>query len=160
MKELKSVLVDTSFCIRLLKLDEEYHQNTVEYFEYFLENGIEIYLSTIVVGEYAAGDNPDNLLSLNVFRLLEFDYLDAKISGEFTSELIHNKELRKIEQRQIVINDIKLFAQIKNRKIDAYITKDRKSLNKMINHLKISHSLNFEFIDLAIPLNEKLGKLF
>lgn len=97
MKELKSVLVDTSFCIRLLKLDEEYHQNTVEYFEYFLENGIEIYLSTIVVGEYAAGDNPDNLLSLNVFRLLEFDYLDAKISGEFTSELIHNKELRKIE---------------------------------------------------------------
>lgn len=160
MKELKSVLVDTSFCIRLLKSDDEYHQNTVEYFEYCLENNIEIYLSTIVVGEYAVGDNPDNLLSLNVFRLLEFDYLDAKISGEFTAELLHIKEIRKIEQRQVVINDIKLFAQIKNRKIDAYITKDRKSLSKMISHLKKSHSLNFKFIDLAIPLNEKLGKLF
>lgn len=160
MKEIKNVLVDNSFCIRLLKADDEYHQNTVDYLEYFLENGVEIYLSTIVVGEYAVGDNPDNLLSLNVFKLLEYDYLDAKISGEFTSELIHNKELREIEQRQIVINDIKLFAQIKNRGIDAYITKDRKSLGKMIILLKESHALHFEFIDLSISLNEKLGRLF
>lgn len=160
MKGIKSVLVDSSFCIRLLKADDEYHQNTVDYLEYFLENGVEIYLSTIVVGEYSVGDNPDNLLSLNVFKLLEFDYLDAKISGEFTSELIHNKELREIEQRQIVINDIKLFAQIKNRGIDAYITKDRKSLGKMVNLLKESHALHFEFIDLSVSLNDKLGRLF
>ena len=160
MKGIRSVLVDNSFCIRLLKADDEYHQNTVDYLEYFLENNIEIYLSTIVVGEYAVGDNPDHLLSLNVFKLLEYDYLDAKISGDFTSELIHNKELRELEQRQIVINDIKLFAQIKNRGIDAYITKDRKSLDKMIKHLKNSHSFQVEFIDLSISLNDKLGRLF
>ncbi|MCB0380197.1 MAG: hypothetical protein KDD24_03000 [Flavobacteriales bacterium] len=160
MKGIRSVLVDNSFCIRLLKADDEYHQNTVDYLEYFLENNIEIYLSTIVVGEYAVGDNPDHLLSLNVFKLLEYDYLDAKISGDFTSELIHNKELRELEQRQIVINDIKLFAQIKNRGIDAYITKDRKSLDKMIKHLKKSHSFQVEFIDLSISLNDKLGRLF
>ena len=160
MTGIKSVLLDSSFCIRLLKSDDEYHQNAIEYFEFFLEKKIEIYLSTIVVGEYAVGDDPDNLLALGVFRLLEYDYRDAKISGAFTSSLIHDQELRKIEQRKIIINDIKLFAQIHNRQIDAYITKDRKSLNKMISHLENSHSLNFEFIDLAIPLNEKLGKLF
>jgi len=73
MKGINSVLVESSFCIRLLKSDADFHQNTIDYLEYFLVNGIEIYLSTIVVSEYAAGDNPDNLLSLNVFRLLEFD---------------------------------------------------------------------------------------
>lgn len=39
---IKSVLVDTSFCIRLLKIDDEYHQNTIDYFKYFLENRIDI----------------------------------------------------------------------------------------------------------------------
>lgn len=160
MKGVESVLLDSSFCIRLLKSDADFHQNTVDYFEYFLENGIEMYLSTIVVSEYAVGDNPDNLLSLNVFRLLEFDYADAKIAGSFFSELKGNDDLRESEQRKVIVNDIKLFSQIHNRKIDAYITKDRKSLNKMIKPLGKSHNLKFNFIDLSIPLNDKLGRLF
>jgi predicted nucleic acid-binding protein len=160
MKRVSSVLLDSSFCIRLLKSDADFHQNTVDYFEYFLENEIELYLSTIVVSEYAVGDNPDNLLSLNVFRLLEFDYADAKTAGSFFSELKGNDELRESEQRKVIINDIKLFAQIHNRRIDAYITKDRKSLSKMIEPLGKSHNLKFEFIDLSIPLNDTLGRLF
>lgn len=160
MKDITSVLLDNSFCIRLLKSDDEFHQNAKDYFEYFLENGVELYLSTIVVSEYAVGDNPDNLLSLNVFRLLEFDYADAKTAGSFFSELKSNEDLRETEQRKVIINDIKIFAQIHNRKIDAYITKDRKSLNKMIKPLKKSHNLNFEFIDLTVPLHFRLGRLF
>tara|TARA_R110002124_G_scaffold148685_1_gene314354 strand:- start:434 stop:916 length:483 start_codon:yes stop_codon:yes gene_type:complete len=160
MKGISSVLLDNSFCIRLLKSDDEYHQNAKDYFEYFLENGIEMYLSTIVVSEYAVGDDPDNLLSLNAFRLLEFDYADAKTAGSFFLELKGNETLREAEQRKVIINDIKLFSQIHNRKIDAYITKDRKSLGKMIEPLGKSHNLNFEFIDLTIPLNDKLGRLF
>lgn len=160
MKNIVSVLLDNSFCIRLLKSDDEFHQNAKDYFEYFLENQIELYLSTIVVSEYAVGDNPDNLLSLNVFKLLEFDYADAKTAGSFFAELKGNEDLRKSEQRKVIINDVKLFAQIHNRQIDAYITKDRKSLRKMIEPLNDSHKLNFEFIDLSIPFNEKLGTLF
>lgn len=53
-----------------------------------------------------------------------------------------------------------MFAQIYNRKIDAYITKDRKSLGKMIEPLEKSYNLKFEFIDLSIPLRDKLGRLF
>lgn len=160
MKGINSVLVDSSFCIRLLKSDDEFHQNVVEYFEYFLENGIEIYLSTIVISEYAVIDDPDNLLSLNVFRLLEFDYADAKNAGKFFATLKDDEDLRKSEDRKVIINDIKLFAQIHNRKIDAYITKDRKSLTKIIEPLEKSENLKFKFIDLAIPLNDMLGRLF
>lgn len=160
MNGIKSVLADSSFCIRLLKSDADFHQNAVDYLEYFLENGIHIYLSTIVVSEYAVGDNPDNLLSLNVFRLLEFDYPDAKTAGSFFAQLKGNEDLRESEQRKVIVNDIKLFAQIHNRQIDAYISKDRKSLRKMIEPLKKSHDLRFEFIDLSIPLNAYRGRLF
>lgn len=83
MKGVESILLDSSFCIRLMRSDDEFHQNAKDYFEYFLENEIELYLSTIVVSEYAVGNNPDDLLSLKVFRLLEFDYADAKIAGSF-----------------------------------------------------------------------------
>jgi predicted nucleic acid-binding protein len=160
MKGIESVLLDSSFCIRLMRSDDEFHQNTLDYYQYFLENGIEMYLSTIVVSEYAAGNNPDDLLSLKVFRLLEFDYADAKIAGNFFAEIKGNEDLRKSEQRKVIINDIKLFAQIHNRSIDAYITKDRQSLKKMIEPLSGSHDLRFEFFDLSVPLNEKLGRLF
>ena len=160
MNGIESVLLDSSFCIRLLKSDADFHQNAVDYFEYFLENRIEMYLSTIVVSEYAVADDPDNLLSLNVFRLLEFDYSDAKTAGAFFAELKSNEELRESEQRKVVINDIKLFAQIQNRAIEAYITKDRKSLAKMIDPLRKSQNLKFEFIDLSISVDDKLGRLF
>lgn len=83
-----------------------------------------------------------------------------KLQVIFFAELKDNKDLREVEQRKVIVNDIKLFAQIQNRKIDAYVTKDRKSLEKMITPLSKSKNLKFEFIDLAIPINEKLGKLF
>lgn len=100
MKGIRSVLLDNSFCIRLLKSDDDYHQNAIDYFEHFLENGIEMYLSTIVVSEYAVGDNPDNLLSLNAFRLLEFDYADAKTAGSFFLELKENEGLENLNKEK------------------------------------------------------------
>lgn len=159
MKEVQSVLLDNSFITRLLKRDDEFHQNVVDYFQYFLENNIILYLSTIVVSEYAVADNPDNLLALNAFQLLEFDYGDAKIAGEFFAYLKEDTELRNTEERKVIINDLKLFAQIHNRRIDAFITKDRKALSKMIVPLK-NKGLNFQYLDLTIPLKEKLGRLF
>lgn len=160
MKGIESVLLDSSFCIRLLKSDSDYHQNAIDYFEFFLENGIEMYLSTIVVSEYAVGDDPDNLLSLNSFRLLEFDYADAKYAGQFLATLRNLGKFGDFGDRRVVINDIKLFSQIHNRNIDAFITKDRKSLKKMIEPLTKYQNLKFEFIDLSQTLNDKLGRLF
>ncbi|MEO9571020.1 MAG: hypothetical protein ABJH82_09960 [Polaribacter sp.] len=160
MNGIKSVLLDCSFCIRLLKRDDEFHENCVEYFKYFTDNNIEMYLSTIVVSEYSVGDDAENLLSLNSFRLLEFDYLDAKFSGQFLALLKDIGKFGDFGERKVVINDIKLFAQIHNREIDAYITKDRKSFKKMIEPLKDEFNLKFEVIDLTIPLSSKLGLLF
>src|SRR5690606_8163828 len=128
MKGIKNILLDNSFVTRLLKSNDEFHEVVVEYYQYFLENNIIMYLSTIVVSEYSVADDPDNLLALNSFQLLEFDYEDAKIAGEFFSFLKDDNDLRNNEERKVIINDLKLFAQIKNREIDAFISKDRKAL--------------------------------
>lgn len=79
MKDIESILLDNSFVTRLLKAGDEYHQNVVAYFQYFLEKNMVMYLSTIVISEYAVADNLDNLPALNAFQILEFDYGDAKI---------------------------------------------------------------------------------
>ncbi len=106
-----------------------------------------MYLSAIVVSEYSVGDDPDNLLSLRAFRLLEFDFLDAKFSGKFLAFLRKIGKIGDFGERRVVINDIKLFAQIYNRKIKVYITKDRKSFKKIIEPLKSEFNINFEPID-------------
>lgn len=159
MKDIKSVLLDNSFVMRLLKSDDEFHENVVEYFRYFIENDIVMYLSAIVISEYAVADDPNNLLMLNSFQILEFDYGDAKIAGEFYSFLKDNRDTRENIERKVIINDLKLLGQIKNREIDAFISKDQKCYNKMIIPLG-SKDLKVKFIDLSIPLRDYLGTLF
>ncbi len=156
---MNSVLVDTSFCIRLLKSNDPFHENVKNWFEYFLNQKIDIYLSTIAISEYSVKDDPINLLALQTFKILEFDFEDAGTSGKFTNLILQNSEIREIEKRSVVINDIKLIAQVHNREIDAYISKDRKSFSKIIENLKKETDLNFIFIDLTVPKNEFLGEL-
>jgi len=47
-----SVLLDTSFFIRLLNDEDPLHSNAVGYFKYFLENEIALKTSTITIAEY------------------------------------------------------------------------------------------------------------
>ena len=87
---MNSILLDTSFCIRLLKQDDPLHKNAYEYFQYFLENKIEMFLSTIVISEYSVKDDIANL-PLQTMKIIPFDFLDGKIAGEFYSILTNNK---------------------------------------------------------------------
>jgi len=154
-----SILLDTSFCIRLLKKDDSLHKNTVDYFEYFLENKIEMYLSTIVISEYSVKDDINNL-PLRTMKIIAFDFFDGKIAGEFHSILLNDKLQLHNTERLVVKDDCKLIAQIFNRKIEAYITKDRKSFTQIINPLKLSKKFSLELLDLEIPLNVYKNELF
>ncbi|HAK29159.1 MAG TPA: hypothetical protein DCO90_07935 [Sphingobacterium sp.] len=160
MSKIKTILLDNSFVTRLLKSDDEYHKNVVEYYEYFLNNDVAMYLSTIVISEYSVGDDPNNLLSLNSFRILEFDYNDARISGEFFSFLKGETALRESVERKVIINDLKIFAQIKARGLDAFITKDAKAFKQMYTPLRDNGMVGFHYFDLSLPLKELLGTLF
>ncbi len=156
---MNSILLDTSFCIRLLKQDDPLHKNAYEYFQYFLENKIEMFLSTIVISEYSVEDDIANL-PLQTMKIIPFDFLDGKIAGEFYSILTNNKTNIQGIERLVVKDDCKLIAQIYNRKIEGYITKDRKSFSQFFEPLQKEKNFSLLFLDLTIPLKDFKGELF
>ena len=154
-----SILIDTSFCIRLMKSNDPLHLNAKDYFKHFLENKIEIYLSSIVIAEYSVKDDANNL-QLEVVKIIPFDFFDGKTAGEFHSILINNKEQVSNIERNAIKDDCKLIAQIFNRKIKGYITKDKKSFGQIIKPITHSKGFNIYLLDLEIPLQNFKGELF
>lgn len=154
-----SILLDTSFCIRLLKSNDDLHQNAKDYFKYFLEKQIEIYLSSIVIAEYSVKDDPANL-PLEFVKIIPFDFFDGKTAGEFHSILLKDKDLIKDIGRDVVKDDCKLIAQLSNRNIQGYITKDRKSFTKFFAPIQASKRFAIEMLDLEIPLKDFKRELF
>jgi predicted nucleic acid-binding protein len=155
---MNSIMVDTSFCIRLLKEEDELHQNTVDYFEYFLENKIIIYISSIVIAEYSVKDDPYNL-PLSRMRIIPFDLDDAKKAGEFHNIILKSPVDRANNNRLVIKDDCKILSQISNRGIEGYITKDRRSFNEIIKPVVIATDLRLELLDLANPLSHYKNEL-
>lgn len=156
---IKSVMLDTSFCIRLLDSTESLHQNALDYFFHFRDNGITVHLSTIAVAEYSVLDDPLNL-PINYLQIETFDFRDGATAGKLHNHLYSNKANIPGYSRRIVANDIKILSQIKNRTIDGIITKDTSSLNKYVTPLKTAGLINVKFLDLNTPLSTALGQLF
>jgi predicted nucleic acid-binding protein len=154
-----SILLDTSFCIRLLKSNDVLHQNAKDYFKYFLEKKIEIFLSSIVIAEYSVKDDPTNL-PLEYVKIIPFDFFDGKTAGEFHSILLNHKAQAADIERNVIKDDCKLIAQLFNRNIQGYITKDRKSFGQIIAPIQASKAFAIALIDFEIPLSAYKGELF
>jgi predicted nucleic acid-binding protein len=156
---IENIMLDTSFCIRLMDANDDLHANALEYFKFFLQEKIIIHLSTIVVAEYSVGDDPQNL-PLDNLQIETFDFRDAATAGIFHKELIGSKTNVAGYNRRIIANDVKILAQIKNRQIQAIVSKDVESLARYVNPLINSNLLSVRFIDMGKRLNEQLGELF
>jgi predicted nucleic acid-binding protein len=156
---INSVMLDTSFCIRLMDDTEALHINAMEYYRYFLQEKITMHISTIAVAEYAVGDDPQNL-PLNTIQIEAFDFLDAKEAGNFHKFLKGTQTNIEGYNRRIIVNDLKIFAQLKTKKLDAIISADANSAKKYITPLTTGAKLNVKFIDLNIRLQGVRGLLF
>ena len=101
-----SVLLDTSFFIRLLNSEDPLHENAKGYYKYFLEEEIKMKISTISIAEYCVkGDITD--LPLKNLMILPFNYDHGQKAGAFAKTIyeIRNKEKLVITPRILIPND-------------------------------------------------------
>ncbi len=155
-----SVLLDTSFFIRLLNDEDSLHQNAKGYFKYFLENEIIMNISTVSVAEYCVGGNIDELPLMNI-QIMPFNFDHARRAGEFARIIFNeNKILReKLKPRAIIPNDSKLFAQADcDRSINYFVTSDARS-QRTHNLLSKILKPEFEIININTPHNQRFGIL-
>lgn len=155
-----SVILDTSFMIRLLSNSQTLHPNALGYFKYFLENEIPMYFSTISIAEYCVKGDFEDLPFQNI-RILPFNIFHAKEAGKFANSLFaaKNKGLIQMPDRLIIPNDSKLFAQGAFEKdIRYFVTSDSKS-KKNIDILHKECGAEIEHLDINTPYDKAFGVL-
>lgn len=153
-----AVLLDTSFFLRFLDDESPLYKNADNYFRYFIEHDITMMVSTISIAEYCVGGDISELPLKNL-QIIPFNIDHAKRTGEFAKIVFQHKEKLKLNNRNLIPNDTKLFAQADNEKtILYYLSSDTESL-KIYNLLKVHTNTKFQFIDLNTPYNETFGIL-
>jgi hypothetical protein len=106
------VLPDTSFFITLADEARRHHRIAVQYYQYWLANGIPIFLSTIVASEFTVRQ-PLTDLPLSSFRPLPFNLPDSIKTGEIFSQL--NRDFG--DSRPQFKDDMKILAQASQNEI-------------------------------------------
>jgi predicted nucleic acid-binding protein len=155
-----SVLLDTSFFIRLLNDEDPLHENAKGYFKYFLDNDIIMKISTISIAEYCVLGKITELPLKNIF-ILPFNLDHAEKAGDFASIIFSEKNISKeaLIPRAIIPNDSKLFAQADtDNSITHFVTSDKRSQNTF-RLLKNKTITKFEIINISVPHDKVFGIL-
>jgi len=155
-----SVLLDTSFFIRLLNDEDALHKNALGYYKYYLENEITLKVSTISIAEYCVLGKLEEL-PLKDIQIIPFNLNQAERTGEFAKIIFsENKVSReKLSPRAIIPNDAKLFAQADlDKSVTHFVTSDERSI-KTLNNLKKGVAPRFEIINIQIPYHQTYGFL-
>ena len=154
----KSVLLDTSFFLRFLNDESPLYKNADNYFRYFIQHEITMMISTISIAEYCVGGDIHELPLRNL-QIVPFNLDHSKRTGEFAKIVFQNKGKLKLNERNIIPNDTKLFAQADCEKsVEFYLSSDTESF-KIYTLLQKHTNPKFQFIDLNTPYNETFGIL-
>lgn len=160
MKHKRAVLLDTSFFLRFLNDSDPLFKNADGYFRYFLQEEIDMLISTISIAEYCIGGNIHELPLKNL-QIAPFNLNHAQRTGEFARVAFQergNKNLQ-VSDRKIIPNDTKLFAQADCEKtIEFYLSSDSESF-KVYSAIKDKTNPKFQFIDLNTPHYQTFGIL-
>lgn len=156
--DVKCVLLDTSFCIRLLNENDPLHTNVLGFYRYFLESEYRLKLSTISIAEYCVRGKLDELPLRNL-EVLPFNVNHAVKAGEFAKITFAHKNVLDLPNRLIIPNDNKLFAQAHTETdVAHFVTSDIECL-KVHSLLKDSTQVNFEILNIRETYSSVLGIL-
>ena len=98
-------------------------------------------------------------IALRNLQIVPFNLDHSKRTGELARIVFQNKGKLKLNERNIIPNDTKLFSQADCEKaVEFYLSSDSESI-KIYNLLKEETNTKFIFIDLNIPHYETFGIL-
>ncbi len=160
MKYKRAVLLDTSFFLRFLNDGSPLFKNADGYFRYFLQNEIDMMISSISVAEYCIGGDLQELPLKNL-QIVPFNLNHALKASKFAKIAFQAKkaETLQVNERKIIPNDTMLFAQADCEKaIRYYLSSDTESL-KVYNTIKEKRMPKFQFIDLHMAHHQAFGVL-
>lgn|SRR5574344_916169 len=157
----ESVLLDTSFFIRLLNENDLFHQSALNYYKYFMENGMIMKMSTIAVAEFCV---KGCLADLPVKNLLfvPFNMNHAIRAGQLLKVIFDERKRRGavVQPRTVVPNDTKMFAQADTTDDIKYFCSADSEAVKVYELMKSDTTVKFRFIDIRNhPYTETFGIL-
>lgn len=137
------VLIDTSYLITLADGQRKHHEAALRYWRYIAEEGIPIFLPTIVVSEFCIKQaiTPDILSSCVV---LPFNWDDAMKAAE----LNFSKFDRQGDSRDALKDGVKISAQAMVKDVGWIITDDSKMFYRFAETLRSSGRAGFRTIKL------------
>lgn len=125
------VVLDTSFLITLADPVRDHHQAAKSYWKHFLEQGIPVFLPTIVVSEfYRKQEIPPDIL--NACETLPFNWNDARKAAEMDITLSD----RQGESRAALKDDVKIISQGIVKDAQWLITDDSSSFYRYASNLQ------------------------
>jgi hypothetical protein len=138
-------IVDTGFLISLVDRNRPCHDSAKQYYRYFLENGVTMFLPTIVAAEFAV-KQPVTDLPLRNFRVLPFNLGDATCCAELNVSYYRNKH--GAGQRDAVKDDFKIIAQAVEQDARVLLTEDDETLAVYCGHLRKDGKIAFRVVSL------------
>ena len=156
----KVAMLDTSFLIRLLKEDDSLHASAKVYYQHFLENNYVLFVSTVAVAEYCVRGELDQL-PFECVRVVPFNLDHAEKAGDYAHTLYQARDNGQYlpEQRLIIPNDTKLFAQASSIGALYFVTADVKA-SKAMDILAKEKGFSVTHVDIHNPISTFSGMLF
>ena len=137
------VVLDTSFLITLADPGRAHHETARRYWRHFTEQGLPIFLPTIVVSEFCIRQEiPPEILRSCV--VLPFNWDDAIQAAA----LDFSKVDRDGESRDALKDDVKIIAQAMVKDAAWIITDDTRSFYKFARELIVAGQATFRAIKL------------
>lgn len=142
------VVLDTSYLITLADRNRDHHEIARRYWQHFMEEGIPVFLPTIVVSEfYLRQQIPPEILRCCV--ILPFNWDDATLSAQLDFTQFTGDGAPRVA----VKDDIKIIAQAVACDALCAISEDAATLLRYVDKLKTSNIITIRPISLHDPFD-------
>jgi hypothetical protein len=139
-------VLDTGFLITLVDAHRASHEHAKAYYRYFLENGITLYLPTVVASEFGI-KQPVTDLPLHNFKVLPFNLAESIRCANLNSAYYRSKVGS--GQRDAVKDDFKIIAQAEEQDALFLLTEDKNSMSVYCDLLRNESKIDFKVIELS-----------